>query len=96
MDWYRKHITIPEVAGFGQFVKQGMLCSADDSGFNQAYEAVKIAHDILTNRKNAGEYPPLTPKTGILMVNKERLQQLGLSVPPDIAPQISISIEPKL
>ncbi|MEJ2200405.1 MAG: ABC transporter substrate binding protein [Desulfuromonadaceae bacterium] len=78
--WYLHNIKIPEAAVQGQFVKQGMLCSADDSGYNQGYEAVFIAHDILANGADPSTYPPRAPKRGPLMVNKQRAKQLGIEL----------------
>jgi ABC-type uncharacterized transport system substrate-binding protein len=78
--WYIRNIKIPEVAVQGQFVKQGMLCSADDSGYNQGYEAVVIAHDILANGADPAIYPPRAPKRGPLMVNRQRAQMLGITL----------------
>ncbi|HAK60925.1 MAG TPA: hypothetical protein DCO77_11170 [Nitrospiraceae bacterium] len=79
-NWYVRNIKIPEAAVQGQFVKQGMLCSADDSGYNQGYEAVVIAHDILTKGAKPATYPPRTPKRGALMVNRHRAKSLGITL----------------
>ncbi len=79
-DWYVTHINIPEAAVQGQFVKQGMLCSADDSGYNQGYEAVVIAHDILAKGAQPATYPARTPKRGALMVNRQRAKSLGIAL----------------
>jgi ABC-type uncharacterized transport system substrate-binding protein len=76
--WYLENITIPEAAGFRYRVELGYLCAADDSGYNQGYEAVRIAHDILVNGADPAHYPPRTPKRGPLMVNKERAKMLGI------------------
>lgn len=78
--WYIRNIKIPEAAVQGQFVKLGMLCSADDSGYNQGYEAVVIAHDILANGADPAVYPPRAPKRGPLMVNRQRAEMLGIEL----------------
>lgn len=75
--WYRENIRIPE-ATLGFFVRHGLLCGADDSGYNQAYEAVEIAQEILTKGKNPATYPTRTPKRGALLVNRERARMLGI------------------
>ena len=82
--WYMNNIKIPEAAVQGQFVKQGMLCSADDSGYNQGYEAVVIAHDILANGADPAVYHPRAPKRGPLMVNKKRAEMLGIKLTEDM------------
>ncbi len=82
--WYLANIRIPEAAGFKHRVVQGMLCAADDSGFNQGYEAVVIAHDILAKGAKPAEYPPRAPKRGPLMVNKQRAKMLGITLTPDL------------
>jgi len=83
-EWYIKNIKIPEAAVQGQFVKQGMLCSADDSGYNQGHLAVHIVHDILTNGKSPATYSTVSPKRGPLMVSKRRAEMLGISFTDDM------------
>ena len=78
--WYVTHIKIPEAAGFKHRVVDGMLCAADDSGYNQGHEAVVIAHDILDRGANPATYPPRAPKRGPLMVNKQRAKMLGITL----------------
>ncbi len=78
--WYLKNITIPEATGFRYRVEPGWLCAADDSGYNQGYEAVSIAHDILAKGFQTASYPPRTPKRGPLMVNRQRAQMLGITL----------------
>ncbi|MBU1711371.1 MAG: hypothetical protein KKE17_15325 [Proteobacteria bacterium] len=84
MRWYLQHITIPETAGLGPFVKQGILCAADDSGYNQGYEAVVLANDILANGADPASTPPRTPRRGKLMVNERRAKMLGISISEDM------------
>jgi ABC-type uncharacterized transport system substrate-binding protein len=62
-----------------------MLCSADDSGFNQGYEAAVIAHDILAHGKDPGSYPVRTPGRGALMVNRQRAETLGIVLTKNMA-----------
>ncbi len=76
--WYLNHVTIPETAEQGQFVRQGMLCGADDSGYNQGYEAVGVAFDILSKGASPATYPVRAPKRGALIVNRERAKMLGI------------------
>ena len=78
--WYITHITIPEVMTERQFVEQGILCTADDSGYKQGFEAVVIAHDILRKGANPATYPPRAPKRGALIVNKQRAKMLGITL----------------
>lgn len=81
--WYLDHITIPETTR-GHFVKLGLLCSTYDSGYNQGYEAVVIANDILANKANPATYPPRVPKRGPNMVNVKRARLLGLKLTKDM------------
>lgn len=78
--WYITHIKIPEAVEQHQFVEQGMLCGADDSAYNQGFEAVVIAHDILAKGAKPATYPPRAPKRGPLMVNKQRAAMLGITL----------------
>lgn len=82
--WYVSHIKIPEAAGFKHRVVQGMLCAADDSGYNQGYEAVVTAHDILAKGARPAAYPARVPKRGALMVNAARAAVLGISPTPEM------------
>lgn len=82
--WYVSHIRIPEFAGFKFRVEEGMLCAADDSGYNQAYEAVGIAHDILANGARPATYPTRAPKRGKLVANRERARILGIRLTKDM------------
>ncbi len=76
--WYVSHIRIPEFAGFRFRVEEGMLCAADDSGYNQAFEVVGIARDILVNGADPATYPVRAPKRGALVANRQRAKELGI------------------
>lgn len=78
--WYTTHIKIPEAVEQRQFVEQGMLCGADDSAYNQGYEAVVVAHDILARGANPSTYPPRAPRRGALLVNRQRADMLGIKL----------------
>jgi ABC-type uncharacterized transport system substrate-binding protein len=79
-NWYMENIKIPEAAEQGQFVRQGMLCGADDSGYNQSFAAVGVAHDILSKGADPATYPTRTPKRGALIANRERAKMLGIAL----------------
>ncbi len=78
-DWYVSHINKPE-ATVGTLAKQGLLCAAIDAGYNQGYEAVIMAHDILANGANPATYAARSPKRGPLIVNKRRAEMLGITL----------------
>ena len=78
--WYLRNIKIPECAHEKQFAIEGMLCVCDDSGYNQAWEAVKLAHRILKKREKPSEIPVETPQRGPFIVNRERAEMLGITV----------------
>jgi ABC-type uncharacterized transport system substrate-binding protein len=82
--WYLTHVRIPETAEQGQFVRQGMLCGADDSGYKQGYAAVGVAADIMSKGANPATYPVRAPKHGALMVNRARAKMLGIDLSPDM------------
>ncbi len=81
--WYLDNIKIPEVAIAGQFVRQGLLCAADDAGFNQGYDAVVMADNILKRGADPAVYRPVTPKRGPLTVNRQRAEMLGIVLSDD-------------
>ncbi len=76
--WYLNNIRIPEAVELRQFVEHGMLCGVDDSGYNQGFQAVEIAHDILEKGASPATYPPRSPKRGAQMVNRKRAAMLGI------------------
>lgn len=80
--WYLQNIRIPETTHGRTYVEQGALCSADFSRYNQGFEAVEVAHDILTKGMSPATYPPRSVKRGPLVVNRQRAQMLGLTLTP--------------
>lgn len=78
--WYLNHIRKPEAAHEGQFVREGMLLTANDSGYNQAYHAFEMAYDILEQGLNPSRMRVKTPPRGPLMVNRQRAAMLGIDL----------------
>ncbi len=78
--WYLEHIKKPEVAPEAQFVREGMLATASDSGYNQSYKAFEMAFDIMEQGLNPSRMRTVTPKQGPFMVNKLRAKSLGISL----------------
>lgn len=78
--WYLEHISKPEASHEDQFVKEGMLCTANDSGYNQGYEAFVMADLILRSGLEPAHLSPRTPARGPLMVNRQRADMLGISL----------------
>jgi ABC-type uncharacterized transport system substrate-binding protein len=81
--WYRANVTIPE-ATRGHYVKEGLLCAADDSGYKQALEAVSMAHDILAKGAKPATTATRTPSRGAFMVNRSRAEALGIALTPEM------------
>ncbi len=79
-EWYLEHIRKPEASHEDQFVYEGMLLTANDSGFNQAYRAFEMAYDILEQGLNPGLMRTVTPTRGPLMVNRIRAEMLGIDL----------------
>ncbi len=82
--WYLANVKIPEAVGFRQCIADGMLCGVDDSGYNQGFQAVAIARDILEKGARPDTYAPVSPARGASVVNVRRARMLGLSVPKDL------------
>lgn len=78
--WYLTHSNIPEAMPESQFVVQGILCTADDSGYNQGFEAAVIGHDILARGASPATFPPRAPRRGQLIVNRQRAGMLGITL----------------
>lgn len=78
--WYLENIDKPEASHEGQFVREGMLATANDSGFNQSYAAFQMAYDILEQGLNPGRMRTKTPRRGPFMVNSRRAKMLGIEL----------------
>lgn len=76
--WYLENIRKPEVSHEDQFVREGMLAAASDSGFNQSYLAFQMAYDVLEQGLNPAHLRTRTPPRGALMVNAQRARMLSL------------------
>lgn len=82
--WYLTHIRIPEVSHGESYVKQGLLCSADFARANQGYDAVVMAHEILTKGIKPGDYPAHPARRGPLVANRQRARMLGITLTPEM------------
>ncbi len=78
--WYLQNINIPEASHEDQFVREGMLLTANDSGYNQGYTAFEMAFDILEQGLSPNLMRTKTPAHGPLMVNRNRARALGISL----------------
>ena len=78
--WYLENIRIPEASHEDQFVKEGMLLTANDSGFNQGRLALEMAHLILDQGLNPARMAVRTPDRGPYLVNRRRADQLGINL----------------
>lgn len=78
--WYLENIRKPEASHEDQFVREGMLLTANDSGYNQGYAAFEMAYDILEQGLSPRLMRTRTPARGPLMVNRQRAAALGISL----------------
>lgn len=78
--WYLENIRKPEVSHEDQFVREGMLLTANDSGYNQGYAAFEMAYDILEQGLSPGLMRTKTPLRGPFMVNRDRARKLGITI----------------
>lgn len=78
--WYLETIDKPEASHEDQFVREGMLLTANDSGFNQAYSAFEMAYDILEQGLSPARMRTRTPAKGPYLVNTQRAEALGISL----------------
>jgi ABC-type uncharacterized transport system substrate-binding protein len=78
--WYLENIKKPEASHEDQFVREGMLLTANDSGYNQSYHAFEMAYDILEQGFNPSRMRTKTPPRGPLMVNRQRATMLGIAL----------------
>lgn len=78
--WYLKNVKKPDCSNEKQFVQEGTLIAADDSGFKQGYEAVKIAYQILFEKRDPARIPVVIPYRGAIIVNRQRAGMLGIDL----------------
>jgi ABC-type uncharacterized transport system substrate-binding protein len=78
--WYLENIQKPEASHEDHFVLEGMLATANDSGYNQSFYAFEMAYDILEQGLNPGRMRTITPPRGPLMVNGQRAKMLGIAL----------------
>ena len=78
--WYLQNIRIPEVSNEDQFVYEGMLLTANDSGFNQGVMAFDMAEVILEKGASPARIAVRTPDRGPYLVNRNRAAQLKISL----------------
>ena len=77
--WYLGHIRKPECTDERQFVQEGMLCACDDSGYNQGYEAMKVAFRILKQGEHPSAIVVKAPPRGPFLVNRRTHRRWGSS-----------------
>ena len=78
--WYLNNIKIPEASHEDQFVLEGMLLTANDSGYNQGYMAFEMAHGILEKGLSPARMAVRTPERGPYLVNRMRANALGIKL----------------
>jgi ABC-type uncharacterized transport system substrate-binding protein len=78
--WYLQNIRIPEASHEDQFVLEGMLLTANDSGYNQGYLAMEMAHGILDKGLSPARMAVRTPERGPYLVNRNRAKALGIKL----------------
>ena len=78
--WYFHNIKKPECAHEKQFAQEGMLCVCDDSGYNQGYEAIKLAYRILKKQEQASNIVVKAPSRGPFIINRMRANMLGITI----------------
>jgi ABC-type uncharacterized transport system substrate-binding protein len=78
--WYLTNIKIPEASHEDQFVLEGMLLTANDSGFNQGHLAFEMAFNILERGLHPARMAVRTPERGPYLVNRNRAKALGIKL----------------
>ena len=78
--WYLNNIKIPEASHEDQFVYEGMLLTANDSGYNQGYLAFEMANSILSQGLKPARMAVRTPERGPYLVNRMRAKALNIKL----------------
>lgn len=80
--WYLNNIKLPEASHEDHFVTEGLLLTANDSGYNQGFLAFQMAYGILEQGLNPARMAVKTPERGPYMVNRQRARALGIPLEP--------------
>ena len=80
MEWTVSNSKIPVIGFFTFAVDDGALCGIVESGFEQGYEAGKIARELLTGRR-ASEIPVRAAVSAQSMINLQTAQKLSIYIP---------------
>jgi ABC-type uncharacterized transport system substrate-binding protein len=78
--WYLATIHKPECSDEKQFAQEGMLCVCDDSGYNQGYDAMKLAYRILKKGERPAQIRVAAPRRGAFIVNRQRARTLEIAL----------------
>ncbi len=78
--WYLRHVRKPDCAQERQFAVEGVLLVVDDSGYKQAFEAVRMAKQILLDGRSPARMPVRSPSRGPVIVNRQRAKTLGIDL----------------
>lgn len=76
--WFLENIHKPSTTPSSYMVKEGFLATVDDAGFDQGFEATKIAHSILSEGRKPAEIASYAPDRGPVVVNRWRARMLGI------------------
>jgi ABC-type uncharacterized transport system substrate-binding protein len=76
--WYLRNIHKPETTPAKFLLEEGFFSTVEDSAFKQGYEALMLAHRILTEGVDPGVTPPTFPTKGPFIINRGRARMLGL------------------
>lgn len=81
MEWTNSVLTKPTI-GFSDIAKKdGLLCGILESGHEQGLLAGQMAREILTQEKNAGMLPVRINTKGVVFINLNTGENLGMHIP---------------
>ena len=77
--WYLQHVKKPDFSSEKQFVQEGVLLVAEDSGVKQGSEMVRFMARVLRRGEKPADIAPVHPTSGPIIINNERAQMLGIN-----------------
>ncbi len=81
MDWTITHSKIPVLSLLTFGVQDGALCGIAEDGREHGFLSAKLAGELITSNKKAGEFPISRTNQGIVMINLKTAQNLKAKVP---------------
>ncbi len=84
LKWTAENSSVPDFSFWNDRTDFGTLCAVTVSGYNQGYDAGKIARGILAQGKSPSSYPFEPTVKGEPIINLARAKKLGIKIDSEV------------